>query len=631
MLEPQNRGALLEALRPPEGFVVDRALATTFTLDLTALLTAPLAFSFYDGLLGREETKAGADAVESLNPYALLKAVRGHAERLTVFCQATRIAAPPKYRRLLGYLEGSVVQVQARADEGVFHPKVWVLRFTREGDAGVRYRMLCLSRNLTFDRSWDTMLVLDGDYTGRTNAFRGNHPLGDFVAALPDLAITAMDAGRRATVLEIADELRRVKFELPENIETLRFHPLGIDGHGGWPFETRIERLLVVSPFVTEGALRKLSGRRRGDVLISRPEELEAIPAAVLEGFDGGLHVLSSAAELENDAPESSDHLVDAHSVASGLHAKVYVADDGWNAHIWTGSANATTAAFERNVEFLVQLTGKKRFFGVDAMLEGRDGKGGLRPLLATFTPPPEPKELPETERWLEKRLQALRTALGRGHWTAVAGPEENERFPFALELGGRLDLPEGVTVRCRPITLSGIYAQDLVTPLSARVADFGPISFEALTSFIAFTVKASEGEATLEDTFVLNVALEGAPENRGARILQALLDDPSKVLLFLQILLASHPMDALETIDTLDEMAAGGESEAAWRREAAPLFESLLTALDRDPGRIDELDRTVRDLECTEEGRRVLPEGLTELLEPIRAARAASRARGRS
>jgi phosphatidylserine/phosphatidylglycerophosphate/cardiolipin synthase-like enzyme len=30
-----------------------------------------------------------------------------------------------------------------------------------------------------------------------------------------------------------------------------------------------------------------------------------------------------------------------------GLHAKLFVSDDGWYSHVWTGSPNATTAAFD--------------------------------------------------------------------------------------------------------------------------------------------------------------------------------------------------------------------------------------------------------------------------------------------
>jgi hypothetical protein len=42
MLRPHDRRVLIEALRPPQGYTVDRALATTYSLDLVALLIAPL-------------------------------------------------------------------------------------------------------------------------------------------------------------------------------------------------------------------------------------------------------------------------------------------------------------------------------------------------------------------------------------------------------------------------------------------------------------------------------------------------------------------------------------------------------------------------------------------------------------
>jgi hypothetical protein len=628
MLEPQDRAVLLAALRPPDGFVVDRALATTFTLDLTALLTAPLAFSMYDGLLASDKGKAGGAAVETLDPYALLKAVRGHAERLTVFCQATRIAPPAKYRRLLGYLESCVVQVQARKEDGIFHPKLWILRFTRNLDDEVRYRVLCLSRNLTFDRSWDTLLSLDGEYARRTNAFAENHPLGDFITALPELAIAPMDATKRQSILEVADEIRRVKFELPDAVESIRFHPLGIEGHQRSPFDKGIERFLIVSPFVSEAALKQLSQAGRKDVLVSRIDQLEAIPAAVLAAYSE-LHVLDAAAEFEeHESSDPSMPVASVDSVASGLHAKLYVADHGSNAHIWTGSANATTAAFERNVEFLVQLTGKRKALGVDATLDGRGGKGGLRALLASFTPPSEPVQPTAASRRLEQRLHALRMQMARSRWVAVVGEEQASRFPFALEVQGEpFDLPEDVVVKVWPITLPRERAQQLRPPLERRVSDFGPCSFDALTSFFAFAVQLSEGEEELEDTFVLNVVLEGAPANRAGRILQSLLDDPAKVLQFLRILLATDPLEALEVMEQEDTTAQAVGAPAGVSDSA--LLETLLRALDRDPGRIDAVSEIVRDLSSTEAGRRAFPAGFMNVWEPIRNARATRLARG--
>jgi hypothetical protein len=48
MLDPETRRYTLETLRPSAGYELDRAIGTTFSLDLLALLTAPLAFTFFD-------------------------------------------------------------------------------------------------------------------------------------------------------------------------------------------------------------------------------------------------------------------------------------------------------------------------------------------------------------------------------------------------------------------------------------------------------------------------------------------------------------------------------------------------------------------------------------------------------
>lgn len=624
MLEPQSRAALLEALRPPDGFSVSFAIATTFSLDLTALLTAPLAFSMYDGLLEGGQSEAGDDPVAALDPYALLKAVREYAERTIVFCQAGRINVSGSHRPLLAYLEGSVVQVAAPTEHGVFHPKLWLLRFTREEDAEVRYRVLCLSRNLTFDRCWDTMLSLDGVYTNRTNAFAENHPLADFVAGLPALATATsrMDKKKQAGVAKLADELRRVKFELPANVESMRFHPIGLGTDKTWPFEERIERLLIVSPFVTSKALSRLSKPGRRHVLVSRVDQLAALPAEALTPF-ASVHVLNSAAELEDD--DHDTFVANADSVASGLHAKLYVADDGWNAHVWTGSANATTAAFEANVEFLVQLTGKKSVLGVDALLEGCNGFGGLAPLLVQFAPTTQPVQLTDLELRLERRLSEYQAALGRARWVVVVGAEQEGRFCLKLECRGDAPaLSEGVSVRCWPITLQDNRAQLLVSPLKNQVADFGLCSFEAMTSFFEFAVRVVESEASVERTFVVNARMEGAPEDRNGRILRSLLDCPLKVLRFLQMLLSYEPLDVLKAFEAgqAQEVGSGGGSEA----NEPPLLEALLRALDRNPRAIDAVERVVRDMRDAQGGTDVLPTGFLAVWEPIWAAHSAER-----
>lgn len=153
-LTPQDRTLLLESLRPPADFQLDTAIGTTYSLDLIAMMVAPVGFTFFD-------VDPNAPDFLQNDPLEILEAIRRHASQIVLFCEAGRIAVPRHHRPLLTYLEERIVQAKAPSDGHSFHPKVWIIRYVNP-EKDVAYRFLCLSRNLTFDRSWDTVLTLDG-------------------------------------------------------------------------------------------------------------------------------------------------------------------------------------------------------------------------------------------------------------------------------------------------------------------------------------------------------------------------------------------------------------------------------------------------------------------------------------
>jgi hypothetical protein len=104
MLEPETRHLLTDALRPPDGFGVDIAVATTYTLDLTSLLLAPMSMAAYD--------QDSSNGFEDVNALALLEAIRRYAEKTTVFCQAGGIHVPGSYPKLGAFAEGCIVEVK---------------------------------------------------------------------------------------------------------------------------------------------------------------------------------------------------------------------------------------------------------------------------------------------------------------------------------------------------------------------------------------------------------------------------------------------------------------------------------------------------------------------------------------
>ncbi|MBX3404525.1 MAG: phospholipase D family protein [Phycisphaeraceae bacterium] len=625
MLNPRGRQLLLSSLRPPDGFRFDCAVGTTFSLDLVALLTTPLAFAMFDwqddqGRLAADPSGATAD------PLALLESLRRCADRVHIYCQAGQIKVPPANQRLLGYLEQSVVEVAAPAAEAgrqaAFHPKVWAVRFVGPGGA-VQYRMLCLSRNLTFDRSWDTVLRLDGELVDRQNGFGENRPLSEFIAALPGLATRreSLSSNTSEDTARVADELRRVKWELPEFVEEVRFCPLGLTPRRSLPFD-RIDRLLVVSPFLSADLLDRLASLCSEGYLVGRAEELRAMPPSVLARWkcftlDDGVETLECTG---SDNPEGEHPL-------SGLHAKAYVVDAGWDAHVWTGSANATTAAFSANVEFLVELVGKKSKLGIDAAISLNAETANLRTMLTEFEPPAEAVAPdPDLEK-AEALIEAVRCMLVASGLRARIEPAPGGAGVVTLiEPGVSIDLPAGTAARCRPVMLPAADAKPVAAGVRTALS-FGPHAPDSISSFVSFTITAQVGEIERASQFVLNLPLTGAPPDRKERLLRELLRDSRTLLRFLLLLLADDPERLFEELREIASSPEGGPGRQP--ADLLPLLEHLLRALHQSPERIDQVQRLIDDLRKTPEGQSILPPELEQVWGPIGRARSAARGNG--
>ncbi len=612
MLEPDARHLLLDSLRPPPGYSLDLAVGTTYSLDLLALMTAPVAFAMFD--------RQGGDGSLIEDPIATLQALREHAARITLFCQAGQIAVPPEFRSLLVYLEGSVHPVVPPQPEAIFHPKVWYLRFRRAEGEGVAYRLLCLSRNLTFDRSWDTLLRLEGR--------AGDDPRHPELARFAE-SLVVMAGSTRPVPLERAQEIRalgdqfaRADWTLPEGFDEVRFWPLGDDGLSRWPFEGRRDRTLVVSPFVTAGTLARLTKGRAGSILVSRPESLDALGGKATMHLSERLVLAPDAAASDGDEPLGGREGALAESVdrrLDGLHAKTYVADAGWRARVWTGSANATDAAFNGNVEFVVELGGKKDRCGVHAAIGDRADRLGLRKLVGAHEPvQPDPLEPSDAEQ-IAERLDRARRAVGGLRFTATCLAIGADRWTLSLR-----GLPsvtrlndetlDGVSATVRPVTLGRGSATAPTLDATGLRAAFD-VSEPGVTPYFAITLAIEEAEIS----FLAAADLIDPPPGRAERVLSSLLANRADLIRFL-LLLLGNVGDALAAFDG---KAQQGATQGNWLAGLASeaLLEPLVRAYARDPDRLRDIERVMAELRRSPEGESILPERWSEIWDPIAAA----------
>ena len=632
MLEPEGRQLLLEALRPPPGYELDYAVGTTYSLDLMSLLAAPLGFALFD--------REASDGRLIADPIALIEAVRRYADRIDVFCQAGQIAIPPEHRMIVNYLESSIHEVvPPLSPDAIFHPKAWVIRYRAVDGGPHSYRMLCLSRNLTFDRSWDTVLRLDGEVQKDGS---GDSRLAEFVRRLPGLSVIARRgiSEQRVTAIHgLADDLNAVVFAPPDGFDRVAFWPLGLEP-GVWPFGGLIDRLLVVSPFLTAGCLARLAPKGARNVVVSRPEAFDKLGGAALRRFAETM-VISPAALSDPgkdvEATSSEPGVATDEAIAEsagvelrGLHAKLYVGDGRWRTRVWTGSANATDAAFHGNVELLVEMEGPKARCGIDAVAGERTDGVGIRKLLESYKPASDsPRELTPAED-LERRLDALRRRIARLSFVATVGPADEDTYQCVLEISTGPGAPTGwwesqieqATVRCRPLSLGDGYLHQPTVNGAAVSVDFGRISFERLTSFFVVELDLVDGGARGTVAFVVNATLVGAPEDRRERTLVALLDNRRDLIRFLLLLLGQIGADDLgAAVDVLT--GDGAPQGSTWLfKEWHALFEPMVRALAVEPGRLDEINRLITDLGTTPDGQRLLPAGWQEVWEPIWEAR---------
>lgn len=610
MLAPKDRILLLESLRPPTGYRLDTAVSTTFTLNLMALLVAPLAFTFFDWEQdGGEPTR---------DPNALLEAIRRHADRIHVFCQAGHIAVPNANRMLFTYLETSVHEVRAAREGGIFHPKVWLVRYVAVGEPN-KYRMLCASRNLTFDRSWDTVLVLDG--VAGTKATRKNEGLTRFISALPEMTVQTLPDETKSKLDDLASELDHVDFELPNHIENIEFWPLGLtDGKDIWPFPKQADRGLVIAPFVTENTLKRLDIASE-QTLVSRSEEMDPLNPGSMEGYD--IFTLSEGADLAQEEGVEADEAAGLNTELSGLHAKLFAYDVAGVGHVWTGSANATGSAFSLNVEFLVEMRGKSKHMGVEAILAPpQQGVSVLQDLLEPYTPAAEAAADPIV-RILEQALRQLRQFVVDLEFEVQAEQTDADLFDLKLIPTKSPQLPEAkFELQSWPLSLQQAVDAQFLSMDNDWKAAFASTSFESLTTFFAF-----EGRATVDgksDTcrFMLNLQSRGFPQDRRQRLLRHLLKDRQQVMRYLFLLLGEEGSLSLSDFTELPRHSSGSSNANEGYHANLPMLEALVKALERNPEKLDHVDRLITELSSTEEGRALLPEEFDQIWQPIWQAR---------
>lgn len=597
-LAPEDRVLLTDALRPPAGCRVDQAIGTTYSLDLTALLLAPLSFA-----LGEVTSDGGIDSVD---PVRLLEAVRRHAEHTTVFCQAGAIHVPGAFRGILTFVEDSVVEVSPPNWARLFHPKVWVLRFIDQ-EGTHRHRVIVLSRNLTFDRSWDTALVLDEAPDGTIDP----GPMASFLEALPGLGLRELARRQTDAIHDVSGSLRGIRLAVPAPFTGGTLVPIGITPEPVWPFPGQVQRLLAISPFLTKQALSALGEISSDRALVSRPESLDLVGAAALEGWRTNVLQQPAEADPADDVAEAVPALDEFQRSPQGLHAKTFVLDlPAGESVTVTGSANLTRAPWGGNVEFDAVLTGPTAACGVAVVLDGRPEAPGLSSLLQTYTVT-EQEGIDNPAIGMSEMIERFHREFAESTPLIQVTQLDDERAETVLVL----DLPEN-TPGSTAVWLASLPAATHRLPLDARLA--WTIARSNVTPFVAVETTAGDGQARVTRRCVIKADLAGDLDGRRQDAVFSVLRSKEDVLRYLVFLLGDPSYDAL-----FSQMAGLGRELGALEVGAmgsleAALLEPLVRATGRDEDALARVASLVDELRSLPNGGDLVPDDFDALWDVV-------------
>ncbi len=591
MLNPDSRLVAFDFLVPPSGYKLELGVLTTYTLDLEVMLALPLQ------LLTSSDR-----GIESLHesPIQLLEALREAGDKMHVFVDRSGIAIPRSHRELYVALEPSLHPVRAPKG-GVFHPKLWILKFVSEEEHHnpVRIRLAVLSRNLTLDRSWDVALVSEGSPFPKRHVV-ASRELAELVRHLPAICTRTFPSVLTRDLEILANEISRTGFQPPRGFhETpMKFTALGIsDEPSMWKPIRSADSILAIAPFVNATALDQIPATNsKQNTLIGRQIELDSVSSEQLERWDK-VYVLREQAEDEPDDFASRR--------PSGLHAKLLAYEHSNEVSWYVGSANLTAAAFSgRNVEVMAKIGASRRrrteSKGIAQFMESE-----FRDLLKEYTRS-EDFEDETVDPIGPKAIEESRVAILHAELSILCESKAND---WTWRMLGSLNLPSNeVKVSAWPVTIDERSARTL-----SRVPLEMTLATRELTSLVAFRLRYPQAD-TEEVSFVLNLPAEGMPDDRMHHLLVDLISDWDKFRAFLRALLGG-----LEDMGDFHELGYSGDKKWPWNSwNAETLLEDLVHSASRDPDRLDPIRRLVNDIRNTEKGKEVIPDEFLRLWNSI-------------
>ena len=590
MFKPaSNRLDYGKILAPPVGYETIYAVGTTYSLDLDALIGASIAFGLSESI----------DSELKDNPIYLLEALKRTADKVVLFCESGQIQVPYQAKVLHSLLESMVVEVSMKNKKS-FHPKFWLVKY--ENDLGEDlFRCIVLSRNLTFDRSWDIAVCLEGStkIDGRIKyGYEKSKPINAFLESILKMAKRGMlDSKKKKMVIRAAQEVLNVKFEIQDKAYTdFEFIPIGIEGYKAEQMGlfTSYHEMFIMTPFLSDTTIKRIDQvaltSASKNTLITRKSELGKLKPESVEHFDVYImkDIVVDGEDAISDAEQASEI---ENKQKQDIHAKLFLKTKYSDSELFMGSFNASENACYGNVEFMFKLASKRRHLNVDQLK--RDIFGD------------EDKENPfekvdgfigngKTSLSLLDKLQKQIKDICRLKASATVD-QQDDKYAVTVTFEKLLDNEN--------MTLSPIFSPVKEQSLKEKML-FELIPLVQLSEFYVLTA-SEEGEKVHR---LIKIPTENIPEQRNQLIVNDIIKDRNGFMHYLSFILGEdYLLSALENQKQIFNASLYHQGS-----EMPAMYEKMLKAAAHSPAKLAEIKRMV-DMISDDA---IIPDSFKELFE---------------
>ena len=280
------------------------------------------------------------------------------------------------------------------------------------------------------------------------------------------------------------------------------------------------------------------------------------------------------------------------------IHAKIFLRRKYSDTSLYIGSMNASYAAYQKNVEMVMQLKTKNRYLNGDSFLRDifcGEADNPANPFEKTEIKEAKPDDAEEESKVLEKIIKDICRRKMKA--TVVLN---DEAYDVSVTVDGEVS-EEWDNVRIGPLR------RKVLSPFAKEMI-FERLDVLQLTEFYQLQIKGDKGTSVSR---IIMIPTTGFPEERESAVVNSVVKDKRSFVEYVAFVLGE---DYLLTMLEDNNLRKSGFSGTEIQRMPA-LYEKMLKTALEEPARLKEIDYLLKMITDAE----IIPDEFRELYETFK------------